>query len=147
MMTMRRIISRLLLGILFFGCMSFALNWSNYLGAVTVYQSPLAQKVNCQNPQSTGAMLECASIEAEKADQKLNQLYQQIQKKETTSQKKRLTNAQIAWINFRDKTCEYEGGQFEGGSLANVTQTSCIATVTNQRVSDFKDYLEMLSNR
>lgn len=143
------IISQFLLGLLFFCFMSFAINGSSYrVSAVTVNQALLlAQKIDCQNAQSTAAMSQCAVMEAEKADQKLNQTYQQLKSKLPTSQKKRLTDAQLAWINFRDKDCAFAGGEFEGGSFAPVAETLCLARVTNQRVSDLNGYLEDLSNR
>ena len=98
------IISQLLLGLVFFCLISFAINSSNESGAVTKNQSYLiAQQNNCQNAQSTYEMSECAAIEAKKADQKLNQTYQQLKSKLSASQSKRLTDAQLAWINFRDK--------------------------------------------
>jgi uncharacterized protein YecT (DUF1311 family) len=37
-----------------------------------------------------------------------------LQTKITANQNKRLINAQLAWMKFRDAACEFEAGQFEG---------------------------------
>ncbi|MGK7877128.1 MAG: lysozyme inhibitor LprI family protein [Xenococcaceae cyanobacterium] len=102
----------------------------------------LTQQVNCLNPQTTTQMNQCSSQEAQATDQKLNQVYQLLIAEVSGKQKQRLLAAQVAWIDFRDKTCEYEKGQFEGGTLAPSTYSYCLARVTQQRVSDLETYLE-----
>ena len=104
----------------------------------------IAQTPNCNEPQTTIEMNQCSAQEAGTADQKLNQVYQQLTSKLDVQQQERLVSAQLAWIEFRDKTCEYERGQFEGGTIATSTYYNCIARVTEQRVSDLETYLEML---
>ncbi len=107
----------------------------------------IAQGVNCNNPQTTAAMRTCANGKYEAADQKMNQVYQALKPKLSTNQQKRLTDAQLAWIKFRDTTCAFEGGQFEGGTLAGPTTLSCLAKVTQQRVQDLEGYLRDVNNR
>jgi uncharacterized protein YecT (DUF1311 family) len=102
----------------------------------------LAQQLNCNNPQTTLQMNQCASQQAQAADKKLNQVYQQLKPKLSRQQQQRLTTAQQAWIKFRDETCAYERGQFEGGTLASPTYGNCIARVTKQRISDLEQYLK-----
>jgi uncharacterized protein YecT (DUF1311 family) len=102
----------------------------------------LAQESNCLNPQTTRQMNVCSEQELKMADDKLNLLYQQVTKQISYQQKQRLTKAQLAWINFRDQACEYEKGQFEGGSLATSTYNYCLARITRQRITDLENYLE-----
>jgi len=107
----------------------------------------IAQGVDCNNPQTTAAMRICANGKYEAADQKMNQVYQALKPKLSINQQKRLTDAQLAWIKFRGTTCAFEGGQFEGGTLAGPTTLFCLAKVTQQRVQDLEGYLRDVNNR
>ena len=104
----------------------------------------LAQKVNCESPATTLEMNICASQEYQAADQKLNRVYRQLQSKLNGKQKQRLTNAQLAWIKFRDTNCNYERGQFEGGTMASQVGTYCLATMTEKRTKELESYLQEL---
>ena len=105
----------------------------------------IAQQPNCKSPQTTLDMNMCSSQELKVADTKLNQLYQQLLPKINSKQQQRLTAAQRTWIKFRDETCDYEAGHFEGGTVAAPIYVSCKARVTQQRVKDFEGYLEQAS--
>ncbi|MEG4323402.1 MULTISPECIES: lysozyme inhibitor LprI family protein [unclassified Microcoleus] len=102
----------------------------------------IAQQPNCKSPQTTVDMNICSSQEFKAADTKLNQLYQQILPKINSKQKQRLIAAQRTWVKFRDETCDYSAGHFEGGTLAAPIYVSCKAKVTQDRVKDFEGYLE-----
>ena len=103
-------------------------------------------QVNC-DPQTTGEMNICASREYQAADKKLNSAYQALKSKLDKQQQKRITNAQLAWIKFRDATCAYERGQFEGGTMAGPIGTSCLAKITQQRTKELERYLQDINNR
>lgn len=98
-------------------------------------------KVDCVNPQTTSDMNYCSQQELKTADQKLNQNYQALTKRLSKTQKQKLVLTQQAWIKFRDLTCDYEKGQFEGGTLATSTYNYCLARITQQRVTDLENYL------
>ena len=107
--------------------------------------SQLAQQPNCKSPQTTLDMNMCSSQEFQAADKKLNQVYQQLQPKLNSKQKQRLIVAQRSWLKFRDETCDYESGHFEGGSVAPSIYGYCRARVTKERVKDLEGYLEQAS--
>ncbi|MBE9215702.1 lysozyme inhibitor LprI family protein [Plectonema cf. radiosum LEGE 06105] len=107
----------------------------------------IAQNVNCNNPQTTLEMRVCAGRSYEAADKKLNQVYRQLKPKLNAKQQKRLVDAQIAWIQFRDKSCAFEAGEAEGGTLEPVLKLSCLTDVTQQRVKDLERYLKIVNNR
>jgi len=102
----------------------------------------IAQKVNCNNPHTTVDMTICADREYQTADKKLNQIYRQLQAKLSRNQKQRMTNAQLAWIKFRDANCDYERGQFEGGTMASPIGISCLAEMTEKRTKELQEYLQ-----
>jgi uncharacterized protein YecT (DUF1311 family) len=102
----------------------------------------LAQRPNCNNPQTQSEMNICASIAYQNADRKLNQVYRQLLPKLSASRKQKLISAQQAWIKFRDSSCEFERSAYEGGSLAPMIYGFCLANVTEQRTKDLRRYLE-----
>ncbi len=107
----------------------------------------VAQNVNCNNAQTTVEMRVCAGRSYEVADKKLNQVYRQLKPKLGTSQQKKLVNAQVAWIQFRDKSCKFESSFAEGGTLEPVLELGCLADVTEQRVKDLQGSLDLVNNR
>jgi uncharacterized protein YecT (DUF1311 family) len=105
----------------------------------------LAQQVNCKSPQTTLDQNVCSSQEFQAADRKLNQVYQQLQPKLNSKQKQRLIVAQRSWLKFRDESCDYESGHFEGGSVAPSVYGYCRARVTKERIKDLERYLQQAS--
>jgi len=102
----------------------------------------LAQRPNCNNPQTQSEMNICASIAYQNADRKLNQVYRQLLPKLSASRKQKLISAQQAWIKFRDSSCEFERSAYEVGSMAPMIYGFCLADVTEQRTKDLQRYLE-----
>jgi uncharacterized protein YecT (DUF1311 family) len=102
----------------------------------------LAQRPNCNNPQTQSQMNICASIAYQNADRKLNQVYRQLLPKLSAARKQKLIAAQQAWIKFRDSSCEFERSAYEGGSIAPMIYGFCLADVTEQRTKDLRRYLE-----
>ncbi len=111
-------------------------------GGQSIASPQLAQTINCAKATTTVELNECTSREAKAADRLLNQTYQQLRPKLSTKQRQRLTQAQLEWIKFRDRTCEYEAGEWEGGTGASSAYLSCIARVTTQRTADLQRYLD-----
>lgn len=105
-------------------------------------EQQMAQKVNCNNPQTTLEMNICATQEYQAADKKLNQVYRQLQSRLSGKQKQRMTNAQLAWMKFRDANCQYERGQFACGTLAGSVGTNCLAGMTEKRTKELEEYLQ-----
>jgi uncharacterized protein YecT (DUF1311 family) len=105
----------------------------------------IAEQTNCKNAKTTADLNVCSSQELQAADTKLNQLYQQLLPKISSQQKQRLNKAQLTWVKFRDETCDYTAGQFDGGSAATFVYNSCLAEVTKNRVKDLEGYLEQAS--
>lgn len=104
------------------------------------------QQVNCDSPQTTVEVNICASREYQTADKKLNSAYQALRSKLDRQQQKRITDAQLAWIKFRDATCAYEGGEFEEGTAAGSVETSCLARTTRQRTKEVEGYFQATNN-
>ncbi|MBA2749708.1 MAG: DUF1311 domain-containing protein [Tatlockia sp.] len=110
-------------------------------GGESIAAPPLTLSINCVKATTTVEINECMSREAKAADRQLNQTYQKLKPKMSTKQRQRLTQAQLEWIKFRDRTCEYEAGEWEGGTSASAAYSACISRVTQQRTADLQRYL------
>ncbi|HEY9853961.1 MAG TPA: lysozyme inhibitor LprI family protein [Leptolyngbyaceae cyanobacterium] len=103
----------------------------------------VAQRPNCNNPMTQAEMNACAGIAYQNADRKLNQVYQQLLPKLSTSRKQKLITAQRAWIRFRDSSCDFERSEVAGGSMEPMMYSNCMASVTEERIQDLERYLEL----
>ncbi len=110
-------------------------------GGQSIAAPPLTLSINCLKATTTVEINECTGREAKAADRQLNQTYQKLRPKISTKQRQRLTQAQLDWIKFRDRTCEYEAGEWEGGTGASAAYSACISRVTQQRTADLQRYL------
>lgn len=102
---------------------------------------PAQAQVSCANAQTTIELRQCTAQEYQAADRRLNQVYQQLTRKLKVSQRQRLVTAQRAWIQFRDQSCDYEQGVYEGGSFAPVARGQCMTQMTRKRIADLEGYL------
>ncbi len=103
---------------------------------------PINIKVDCRNPKTQFDMNLCASQSARSADRQLNQTYQKaIAKFKGTPQEKQLVEAQSSWIRFRDADCAFSRDRFQGGSIAPMVYSSCIARMSQQRTKELEAYL------
>lgn len=102
--------------------------------------------INCKATSTQLEMNHCANLSFKAADQELNQIYQQLrntfkQTKQNT-QEPQLIDAQLAWIKYRDLDCKFSADRFKGGSIAPLMYSSCQETLTKQRTTLLKSYLE-----
>ncbi|MGJ3252783.1 MAG: lysozyme inhibitor LprI family protein [Elainellaceae cyanobacterium] len=109
-------------------------NWEN-LGSVTVN----GYVMDCENPQTTVEMNTCAGLAYEKTDDTLNQVYQELRADLNSTAIEKLTDAQLAWIDFRDAHCTFEVSDAEGGTGYSTYLSSCLARLTSDRTEDLQN--------
>ena len=126
--------------LLFFSMASFSS--LNIYTAIAASKMQLAQKLDCNNAQTQLEINRCAQLSYQNADKKLNQVYQQLLPKLQRSRKQKLIAAQLAWIKFRDASCEFERSQYEGGSIAPTIYFGCLEKTTIQRTQELQEYLQ-----
>jgi uncharacterized protein YecT (DUF1311 family) len=87
----------------------------------------------------------CLASEYSVVDAQLNEKYKRlIQVLEDGSS---LEKAQVAWLHFRDLTCEYaSSGIGRDGSLYSFAQSACLIDLTAKRIRDLDQYLEWNCN-
>lgn len=106
-----------------------------------------AWAVDCKNAVTTPDMNECAAIDQKKADARLNQVYQRVLKSLEpdaggAETKKKLVEAQRAWIKFRDADCAAVYQQHIDGTIRNMMHHGCMQARTEQRIKELKQFLE-----
>lgn len=102
--------------------------------------------INCKAASTQLEMNYCANLSFKAADQELNQIYRQLrntfkQTKQNTQEPK-LIEAQLAWLKYRDLDCKFSADRFKGGSIAPLIYSGCKETLTKQRTTILKNYLE-----
>jgi uncharacterized protein YecT (DUF1311 family) len=98
--------------------------------------------LDCSNLQTQAEMSACAATLAQTADDRLNQVYQQVRDRfRGTPQEELLIDAQLAWIDFRDANCAFSSGRFAGGSMAPMIRSTCVAEMTRQRTAELEHFL------
>lgn len=111
-------------------------------GSTDISGVQFAQRFNCNNPQTQTEMNACAGLAYQQAEKKLNQVYQQLLPQLSSSRRQKLISAQQAWIKFRDSSCAFERSEVEGGTMAPLIYSSCLADVTEQRTQRLQEYID-----
>ena len=108
-----------------------------YAGLAVLLASGAAHAADCTSSQ-TAAMTACAADEFKKADAQLNQSYNDYRARLSPVQKGQLKDAQLAWVKFRDLTCDFESSGVEGGSAYPMIRFYCLAEKTGVRLKEIQ---------
>lgn len=100
----------------------------------------LAQNSPCDGS-SNIEINRCLRLRYEESDRRLNQVYRQVQTKLNPAQKQVLTDAQLAWIQFRDKSCDFETYGNRGGSGYRGFLSGCLDRVTRARTTELETWM------
>lgn len=93
---------------------------------------------DCSAPATQTEMTQCAGQAYSAADKKLNLAYNEYRARLSAEQKKKLTQAQLAWVKFRDLSCAFESSGAEGGSAYPMVRSGCLAAKTESRLKEIK---------
>ncbi|MCA8299153.1 lysozyme inhibitor LprI family protein [Burkholderia sp. AU30198] len=99
---------------------------------------------DCANPQDQRTMNECASRAYARVDAELNRRYRALQSrlKDDRDGARKLTEAQRAWIAFRDTECVFQTIRVAGGSAEPLARAACLEETTRSRSAALQRYLE-----
>lgn len=106
-------------------------------------QKVIAQKIDCSKAKTTAEIKYCSLKSYQAADRKLNQVYQKIIGDVSGEQEKILISAQQAWINFRDRNCNFKTYGSRGGTGYEIFRNGCLERLTQQRTMDLEKYLSL----
>ena len=104
--------------------------------------SAVSAAENCKNPKSQLDMNSCAGLEFKREDASLNKNYQLLMAKTTAESRPKLKEVQLAWLKFRDLSCEYASASYTGGSMYALVNQSCLSGLTKQRNKDLRAMLD-----
>jgi uncharacterized protein YecT (DUF1311 family) len=102
-----------------------------------------AQECDRADESQTGMNI-CAATDYRAADAELNQTYDKIVKRLGADEatKKRLKEAQRAWIAFRDAECDFATSGSRDGSIYPMIQAQCLEGLTSARSEQLSGYLD-----
>ena len=106
----------------------------------------------CAAAQSQMEITNCWENLAQKADGRLNILYQKIQKAIQAKAAEddvalkgyrgraltKLKAAELAWVHYRDAQCDAAEQQNEGGTIAPSIHAGCVKDLTDQRIAELQ---------
>lgn len=90
----------------------------------------------CDNPSTQSEMNQCAGDSYERVDRELNRVYQNVYRNTSGTIRQNLIQAEQAWIQYRDRHCDYEASYFEGGSMQPTIYAGCLESLTRERIEE-----------
>ena len=106
-------------------------------------------KLDCKNVITTPDINQCAQIEFESVEKKLNETYRRVLKslnkpdEETVSYSKiknGLIEAQKAWVSFRQKDCDAYFTLHASGTIRTVMYIGCMQSHAEKRIKEISEY-------
>lgn len=89
----------------------------------------------------TITLRKCANEELQRQDTRLNRLYKKLINASESSDREKLKAAQSAWIQFRDRQCEYDAGSEKQGTMWPLMVTSCHLDFTIRRADEIESWI------
>jgi uncharacterized protein YecT (DUF1311 family) len=83
----------------------------------------------------------CLRRNYEAADGDLNRVYGRVKAGLGAEQRELLTDAQLGWITYRDKGCEFETFGSRGGTGYRGFLSQCMERVTRSRIAELEAFL------
>ncbi len=118
------------------------------LGVCQAHASPtLSAAYQSCAQQAKGAIEQaaCLSSESDRQDRRLNQVYQQLQRRLDAAAKARLLAAQRAWLQLRERDDELEAGLYEESQAGNLQQKFNDIERLRSRADQLESYLRLTS--
>jgi uncharacterized protein YecT (DUF1311 family) len=100
------------------------------------------QSIDCRDPQATPVVNYCAQQSYAESDRALNEAYQTLSGRLTASSKAALTEAQLAWLEYRDRHCEFATREAVGGTGYEGYRSNCLEDLTRQRTEELNIQLD-----
>lgn len=90
----------------------------------------------------TVTLRRCANEELRRQDSRLNRLYRKLLERSEPHRREKLKSAQLAWIQLRDRQCEYEAALEQDGTIWPLIITSCHIDFTIRRADQMQSWIE-----
>jgi uncharacterized protein YecT (DUF1311 family) len=120
---------------------------SSYAQSRQIERSPqIVQSQNLLLAQSQQEMNRDARERYDKADAELNKVYKKLIAGIVKEQKNALTDAQLAWIKFRDANCACWASPNKGGSIYPLIYYGRMKTMTEERTAELRELMKELGD-
>lgn len=97
-----------------------------------------AKTSNCEKAQTQLEMNQCAQAKKAQTDKRLNDVYRRYRQRLQPAHKQKLTDAQRAWLAFRESWCSFIASGAEGGTVQPLVLSECLRGVTEQRIKQLE---------
>lgn len=115
--------------------------------------SGVATSANCESPENTIEINECAAIQQDRVEKELNIVYSRVFNSITKESeegvdgksdlKKRFIEAQRNWIKFRETDCDAIYLHWYPGSIRGIRSINCMRSRAEQRIKELMEYEEL----
>ena len=95
----------------------------------------------CEGKYDTASLRQCAMTDYKLEENKINRVYKELMSTLSSKDKQRLKTAQLAWIDFRIKDCDFQTG-WETGTMGPLMSISCETSHTEERRKTLEERLE-----
>jgi len=92
----------------------------------------------CNDSSNQMEMNACASVTLNTETKRINSLYNELRLKLSPKDRMKIRDIQLAWIKFRDLSCELESSGVEGGSVHSMIFSMCLTRYTRQRIEELE---------
>jgi len=97
--------------------------------------------VDCNKLISEIEMKQCVSQEYKLLDKQLNKIYSEYRTRLDNVKKKQLKEAKIAWLTYRDLSCNFEASGVKGGEVYPMVHTQCLSQKTRARIIEMENLI------
>ena len=128
-----------------------------YLILIVITLTPVAHASDPCKGDSYGEKRDCVKVKLKRSDRELNNVYKELHRMirkayagekviSAEDVKQALVRSQKAWIQFRDKECDFRSSQAVGGTgtLEGFVHTECQLEITEIRTKRLKGYINDL---
>jgi len=99
----------------------------------------------CSNLPNQNALNSCSSNVLNSSNQKINSVYTNYMKELSPTEKLQLKEAQKAWIQYKEKDCQFQSSPVVKGSLYPFVHNACLVEKTETRTKELQDMQECRS--
>lgn len=119
------------------------------LNTTTLCHADNLQKDECSELSQQQPLNQCYAELYRKTDKELNDIYAKLatemKSKGLSKDIEKLKAVQKAWLSYRDKTCDFEAGLYEGGSMQPMVHAVCLIAETKHRIESLQDLMDEYS--
>lgn len=97
----------------------------------------LAERIDCNNPQDSRQVEDCAKQSYQTLEQDLNKVYQDLVDMVNNQERILLAQAQKAWIQLKDLNCDFEVHPVPVESR-HLSKYKCLERMTQERITELQ---------